>query len=366
MGREMTLWNDLTKENYLKLHIKKDNFQKYKEVPSVLRWGKGSNASRTLTFFIPAYKRNETLKESVQSILSQNPVIDYEIIIVDNSGNIGEDNQIYQYVKEINDSHISLYINKENIGMIGNWNRGVELAKTKYVAMLHDDDLLADTYLEEILKVLNFVRYDEKFGFVTVKSMDYHEEESLPTLDGRYEKMLLTKLSCNQSLFSGIGPTVCPTCGMLFSRDAFINAGGFDELYYPSADYILGYQMMKYGYNGYATNKPLAYYRIGINESTKKDINIGFVMADYYFREYMYSESRKRKWFGQVFRNVQYTLSVDGLYENALRFGVKIDKDDLKFCDGYGASLSRILLFRVLRKIFFLTEVKKIDIEGGK
>ena len=357
------MWENLTRENYLKLHIKKDNFQKHKEIPSVLRWGKGSVGRKDLTFFIPTYKRTRTLEEAVQSILSQKPVIDYQIIIVDNSGNVGEDNQIYQYVKKINDMRVSLYVNKENIGPIGNWNRGIELANTKYVAMLHDDDILADIYLEEIHKVLNFIRKDKQFGFLTVKSLDYHEGEALPELDGQYSKMILNKLSCNQSLFSGIGPTSCPTCGMIFSRNAFIDAGGFDELYHPSADYILGYQMMKFGYNGYVTNKPLAYYRIGINESTKKDINIGFVMADYYFREYMYSESTARKIFGDVFRNIQYTMSVDGLYENALRFGVKIDKDELKFCDGYGACSVGILLFRVLRKIYFLTRIKQINIE---
>ena len=358
------MWDNLTRENYLKLHVKKDNFQKYKEIPSVLLLGKGSLDSKDLTFFIPAYKRAETLEEAVQSILSQKSLIDYEIIIVDNSGDIGEDNQIYQYVKNLNDTRISLYVNKENIGMFGNFNRGIELANTKYVAMLHDDDILADNYIEEIHKVLKFIRKDNQFGFLTVKSLDYHEEESLPELDGQYLKMILTRLSCNQSLFSGIGPTSCPTCGMIFSRNAFIDSGGFDELYYPSADYILGYQMMKFGYNGYVTNKPLAYYRIGINESTKKDINIGFVMADYYFSEYMYSESKVRKIFGELFRNVQYTMSVDGLYENALRFGVKIDKDELKFCDGYGVCLVGILLFRVLRKLYFLTNVKQIDIEG--
>ena len=56
-----------------------------------------------------------------------------------------------------------LYVNKENIGMIGNWNRGFELANTKYVAMLHDDDMLADIYLEEINRKryyeINFYNY---------------------------------------------------------------------------------------------------------------------------------------------------------------------------------------------------------------
>ena len=359
----MNLWPNLTKNNYMKLHDKKNNFQKYEHIESVLMWGRGSDEKKELSFFIPAFRRMDTLKTTVESILQQDDVLNYEIIIVDNSGDTSYENLIYQYVKKLHNERISLYVNRENIGMIGNWNRGVEIAKTDYVAMLHDDDLLAGNYLNTIVKVITFARKKERFGFVKVQFADYYEQDSLPIIDDLDNETYLNKMTCMQSLFIGIGPTSCPTCGMIFSRGSFIDAGGFDELYYPSADYILGYQMIKYGYEGYILNKTLSYYRIGINESTKKDINIGFVMADYYFREYMYSEDKTRKLFGELFRNVQYTMSVDGLYDNAKRFGVSIEKCELDFRHNYGDFCILNFLFRVLRKIYFVTTSEKIIID---
>lgn len=350
----MKLWPNLTHENYMKLHDKKDNFVDNKSTQSILMWGKGSIPSKDVTIFIPAFKRVDTLKETIQSIIEQKDTLNSEIIVVDNSADTTRDNPIYHYIKQLNNDRVSLYVNEKNIGMIGNWNRGFELAKTKYVAMLHDDDLLADNYMLEMGKALPFIKKDDKFGFITVQYEDYHSPGPLPHIDGNDKPFVLNKSTCTESLFIGIGPTSCPTCGMIFSKDAVLSVGGFSSLYYPSTDYIIGYQIMKYGYHGYQTNKKLAYYRIGVNESTKKDVNIGFVMADFYFREYMYSEDIVRKWFGAIFREVQYQKSVEGLYHNAKRLGIDLEQSELDFRHSYRTYPIRWFMFRVLRKLYFL------------
>lgn len=242
---------------------------------------------------------------------------------------------------------------KKNIGMIGNWNRGFEVAKTKYVAMLHDDDLLSDDYMSEMGKALSFIKKDNKFGFITVRFEDYHSPGPLSYIEKNDKPFALDKVTCTESLFNGIGPTSCPTCGMLFSKEAVRYVGGFSPLYYPSTDYIIGYQIMKYGYHGYRTNKKLAYYRIGVNESTKKDINIGFVMADFYFREYMYSENTIHKFFGSLFREVQYQKSIEESYRNTKRFGVDLKQCELDFRHCYRKHPVRYFFLRKLRKQYF-------------
>lgn len=349
----MKLWPNLTRENYMNLHHDENYFSENKTVQSILLWGFGSDASKDVTIFIPAFKRVDTLKETVQSILDQQDTLNSEIIIVDNSADTSPDNPILNYVKNLNNHRISLYVNEKNIGMIGNWNRGFELAETKYVAMLHDDDLLADNYMFEMGKALSFIKQDDAFGFIAVRYEDYHSPGLLPHIDKNGKPFALGKITCTESLFVGIGPTSCPTCGMIFSKDAVLSVGGFAPQYYPSTDYILGYQIMKCGYHGYRTNKKLAYYRIGINESTKKDVNIGFVMADYYFREYMYSENTVRRIFGAFFREVQYQNSVEGLYHNAKRFGIDLEQNELDFRHCYSKHPIRRFMFRALRKLYF-------------
>ena len=47
------------------------------------------------------------------------------------------------------------YKNEKNLGIYGNWNRCLQLARGKWYTMLHDDDLLSNNFLKEMMGVLN-------------------------------------------------------------------------------------------------------------------------------------------------------------------------------------------------------------------
>ena len=52
------------------------------------------------------------------------------------------------------EGRISYYKNKENLGMFGNWNRCLELARGEWVCILHSDDKIMPNYIEEMSKVV--------------------------------------------------------------------------------------------------------------------------------------------------------------------------------------------------------------------
>jgi len=67
--------------------------------------------------------------------------------------------------------------------------------------------------------------------------------------------------------------------GIMFSKSVALNLGGFNERYYPSADYefIARYML---NYQAYKFNFPLAIQRILVNESLNPTTKDGFINVD--------------------------------------------------------------------------------------
>ena len=144
---------------YKDIYAYKDNFEKDVKVSSKLIYSNQSDDFVPLiSIIIPTYKRTELLKEAIISAINQQECnVSYEILIVDNDNNQNE--AIINYISSI-ETPLRYFQNDENLGMGGNWNRGIMLAKGKYIAFLHDDDLLMDNYLSYIKKYLNIDKYD--------------------------------------------------------------------------------------------------------------------------------------------------------------------------------------------------------------
>lgn len=94
----------------------------------------------------------EWLECSINSILSQT-FSDFEfIIVVDNPDNKEAINYIKQRTE--NDNRIVLLINEENIGLTKSLNRGLKIAKGKYIARMDADD---KSYPERFAKQFAFM-----------------------------------------------------------------------------------------------------------------------------------------------------------------------------------------------------------------
>ena len=123
-------------------------FELFKDIPSELIWGDLTYVINPFfTYMIPTYGRAYLLEETLQSVLNQLSVdFEWDIIVVDNEA--GPGNETEQVIRNINNPRILYYRNKENIGVDGNYNRCIELARGQWVAMLHADDLLINDHLK--------------------------------------------------------------------------------------------------------------------------------------------------------------------------------------------------------------------------
>lgn len=107
-------------------------------------------ADPTVTVCIPTYNRASLLREAIGSVLSQT-FHDFKLIIVDNAS----EDETEAVVRSFDDSRIIHVRNARNIGVRGNEERCLTLARGRYITILPDDDLMMPENLEVKVGMLN-------------------------------------------------------------------------------------------------------------------------------------------------------------------------------------------------------------------
>lgn len=139
--------------DFSKWDSREDCFAKYKDVKSKLMYGKLPEEKTDVSIMIPTYRRADLLKEAIESALNQKTKYRYTISVIDNDAD--GDEATDKLMKEYCEKHTNIlyYRNEQNIGMFGNWNRCIELSRTEWLCMLHDDDMLMENYLETLYPI---------------------------------------------------------------------------------------------------------------------------------------------------------------------------------------------------------------------
>ncbi len=108
--------------------------------------------SPTATIIIPTYKRPHLVGRAIQSALKQT-YPDVQILVLDNASNDSTSEIVAKLM--LHDSRIQYVCHKENIGMLSNYQYGLNHVETDYFSFLSDDDLLLPNFIEESLKGMN-------------------------------------------------------------------------------------------------------------------------------------------------------------------------------------------------------------------
>ena len=95
-----------------------------------------SQSGPRVTVFMPVYNRQAFVAESIQSILDQS-FEDFELLVIDD----GSTDRSTEAIASFDDPRIRLVQNDRNLGIPRTRNRGLELARGEYIALLDSDDL---------------------------------------------------------------------------------------------------------------------------------------------------------------------------------------------------------------------------------
>ncbi|MGX3011605.1 glycosyltransferase family 2 protein [Helicobacter sp. 23-1044] len=233
----------------------------------------------------------------------------YEIIVVENCDDFNATSPTQAFLTKYYKGKISYYKNKRNLGLFGNFNQCLKLAKGKWVCILHDDDILLPNYLEKMSQAVQDVAPNTSlissrpifFGNLDLfeiqkentKTFKYylktHWDRTFRALKAIKNAIIFSALNIktykyldtrNATYIANFNP-LHPSC-MLHNRELCLKLGGYNQSYFPSDDWYFHTRAAMHS-NVYQINEFLSKYRLANNTSFNKNTMRGFGILDYYF-----------------------------------------------------------------------------------
>jgi GT2 family glycosyltransferase len=305
------------------------NFEKISKIPSYQIVKSKLDFTPKVTIAIPTFKRVNLLKETLDSAINQIGFINYDILVVDNDPLRGCETE--KLLGNYNNVRLNYYKNSENLGMAGNWNRLFELAEGEFVVMLHDDDLILPTFLQEMMK---YVIKNPKVGIVkpliipfshslTPDELNFYEKDSI---NFKGFKLLKSKRIYDIDNYEGYmlgAPTGC-----LFNRKAVLKVGGFNADYYPSIDYSFLILFSNY-YKVVILKKKLVLYRWAANETLKLSVLKSFLFDAYYIRSAIFNKYKLPEYFKNIY--LLYSVKKDIITWNSINSEFDFSVEEMGF-----------------------------------
>lgn len=205
-----------------------------------------------VTVLMSVYHENrKQLKESIESILNQT-YKEYEFLII----NDGENKELIELINKYNDKRIIIENNITNIGLEKSLNKGIKMAKGKYILRMDADDI---AYKNRIEKQLNFIKKHKEYKVVSSRAELFDE-------NGVYGESKRKGKIEKEDLIKGT-PFIHPT--MIIDKSVLLEIGGYPE-YKRVEDYAMVMNLYAHGYIGYVMQDILLKYRMDKNGYKKK------------------------------------------------------------------------------------------------
>lgn len=176
----------------------------------------------TISVVIPVYNGEETIKETIESVLSQT-FSDFELIVIDD----GSQDSTLEKLSTIQDSRFKIF-SYPNGGVSTSRNRGISQASSDYISFIDADDLWTPDKLEAQYKALQ----ENPQAAVAYSWTDHIDESGEFFRQGPHFNLtgdIYAKLLLVDFVGSGSNP--------LIRKQALIEVGGFDESLTPAADW---------------------------------------------------------------------------------------------------------------------------------
>lgn len=321
-----------------------NHFQKYQHVKSHLLYGDLNKIpSPRITIMMPVFNHPRYFKKALNSAINQDFEESYEIIIVDNNDLSDVPTEYQKIVEELGSSKVLYYRNEKNIGMFGNWNRCIELARGALVTYLHDDDMFFQNTLTFLMDLHK--KYPNKAIFPAHNEIDENDNVIRYVQSTKEKGFIKYKQIYNYSLFDQFIGSVGFGVGFLFDRNNMLSIGGYDESCAPSADYAL--QMVyTWKFGAIYSEIPSFNYRIAENESFSGYTK--FANVDMQFRNYCKDKIAMPNFILNRIIKANYNLSS---YYSKIRWGKQCNIPKPIFSD-------RIIMYI----IYVMRKLKHLDL----
>jgi glycosyltransferase involved in cell wall biosynthesis len=238
----------------------------------------------TVSVIVPNYNHARYLRQRIQSVLGQT-FQDFELILLDDCSSDESQAILREYTA---DPRVRLEFNEKNSGStFKQWNKGVRLARGKYVWIAESDDYAEPQFLERLVSRLDaepnavfcncrswrVSAEGEIIEFLDswVADLDAQKWTVDHLADGR-EECRKYLIRCN---------TIPNASSVVFRKDVYERVGGADESLIYCGDWKLWASMALAGGTIAYVGQPLNYYRWHESSVRVKSQRLGMDAAEY-------------------------------------------------------------------------------------
>jgi len=182
---------------------------------------------------MPAYNAEKFIAEAIESILNQT-FRDFEFVIIDDCSTDGTAKIIQKFAAK--DSRIVFLQNEQNLKISKTLNRGIVIAKGKYIARMDADDW---SYPNRLQKQFDFMEKNPEIG-ISGGAVDICDEKM--TIAGRRNYNLSD--SCIRKKIFRYNPFAHPA--IIIRKDILQKSGLYDDDFNLAEDYELYFRIGKY------------------------------------------------------------------------------------------------------------------------
>lgn len=200
-----------------------------------------------VSVLLPAYNVAPYVRVAVESVRAQT-FGDWELVAVDDASTDGT----AEILRSIQDDRMRFHPNPRNLGMTGNWNRCLALARGEIVLKLDADDALKPRALESIVEAF------ADGGVVAAGVRSLQCDESLEPFDGIQGDDAMQRNGIDpyrDSVHSGerwydfaaLGHQLWSSSAFAVRRDLLTTIGGWDDRFGCAADTELMWRVLEQG-----------------------------------------------------------------------------------------------------------------------
>lgn len=276
-----------------------DAFAQWSHVPSRLIFEGADRRTPKLSICIPTFRRPDLLVEAVASAIEQDWEEPFEVVVVDNDPASTFAEVLREQLPAVERANFRYYVNTENTGMFGNWNRSIELARAPWYTMLHDDDLLERNFASTMMTAL--ARHPEIEGLVCRRRFFVGHELSAPqslpkelalrlVRDTPYRGRQVRPYGAHHFFWHCDNPV-----GLICKKADLIALGGYQPDEYPSSDH---YFQLRFAikHRLYECRDYLTRIRFEESESARPEVFLRMLIGFHHLREKMAGTVVPRWW----------------------------------------------------------------------
>lgn len=198
-----------------------------------------------VSVIMPAYNCERYIEKAVRSVLTQS-FKDFELIVLDDGSSDNTKEIVRCLAKE--DGRIVFLENECNMGVAATRNRGLDISRGKYIALLDSDDIWCETKLERQIAKLESERADIcycSYAIIDADGEKIKRDYKVPETVGLNRMLRENYIGCST---------------VVISREALGNYRFLTDFYHE--DYVLWLELLQNGAKAVGCRETLAQWRL--------------------------------------------------------------------------------------------------------